>query len=209
MEINPLVADEDGVVALDARVAVSPHAKLAPTNPNFAIRPYPSEWEREVEFRDRERIFIRPIRPEDESLLREFLKKISEEDLRLRFFAPVKDFSSAFIARLTQVDYNRAIALIALDSGRREILGVVRLHIDANFETGEYAVLVRSDLKGIGLGWLLMQLIIEYARSVKLQRIEGEVLSGNISMLKMCEELGFEISTSSEDRSIKYVKLDL
>jgi acetyltransferase len=209
VDINPLVADEEGVIALDARVAVSPQAKSAPTNPNFAIKPYPSEWEREAEFGDRKRIFIRPIRPEDESLLRKFLEKISAEDLCLRFFAPVKDFSSAFIARLTQIDYNRAIALIALDAERREILGVVRLHIDTNFEAGEYAVLVRSDLKGLGLGRLLMQLIIEYARSVRLQRIEGEVLSGNTSMLKMCEELGFKISTSPDDMSIKLVKLSL
>ena len=90
---------------------------------------------------------------------------MTPEDLRLRFFAPVKEFSHAFIARFTQIDYARAMAFIAIDEATGAMLGVVRLHADANYDSGEYAILVRSDLKGRGLGWLLMQLIIEYARA--------------------------------------------
>ena len=110
-------------------------------------------------------IFVRPVRPEDEPLIAPFFAAVTQQDLRLRFFAPVKEFSHAFIARFTQIDYARAMAFIAIDEATGEMLGVVRLHANANYDSGEYAILVRSDLKGRGLGWLLMQMIIEYARS--------------------------------------------
>ena len=107
--------------------------------------------------------------PEDEPLFQRFFSDVSPEDLRLRFFAPVRQFSHVFIARLTQIDYARAMCLVAFDHNGGEILGAVHLHSDANYESGEYAILVRSDLKGRGLGWLLMQNIIEYARSEGLK----------------------------------------
>jgi acetyltransferase len=134
---------------------------------------------------------------------------VSLQDLRLRFFAPIKEFSASFIARLTQLDYARAMAFVATEETTHEIIGVVRLHSDANFESGEYAVLVRSDLKGQGLGWKLMELIIAYARSECLNRIQGEVLGENTSMLQMCKELGFEIETMPGDTSMRFVKLTL
>jgi acetyltransferase len=99
------------------------------------------------------------VRPEDEALFREFLKHVSDEDLRLRFFAPVREFIHAFLAKLIQIDYARAIAFVALDADSGAMIGVVRLHADANHEAGEYAILLRSDLKGQGLGWELMRLI--------------------------------------------------
>jgi len=131
------------------------------------------------------------------------------EDLRLRFFAPVKDFSHAFIARLTQLDYGRAMAFAAIDEASGELLGLVHLHADANYECGEYAILLRSDLKGHGLGWELMQLIIQYARSEGLQRIEGQVLRENSVMLSMCRELGFGIEADPEEPGICIVTLPL
>ena len=134
--------------------------------------------------RDGWRILVRPVRPEDEDALRDFFSAVTDEDLRLRFFAPVKDFSHAFIARFTQIDYARAMAFIAIDEHAARLLGVVRLHADANYDTGEYAILVRSDLKGRGLGWLLMQTIIEYARSEGIKRIEGQVLRENTTMMR-------------------------
>ena len=112
---------------------------------------------------------MRPVRPEDEALYPPFFAAVTQQDLRLRFFAPVKEFSHAFIARFTQIDYARAMAFIAIDEATGQMLGVVRIHADPNFETAEYAILVRSDLKGHGLGWLLMELIIEYARAEGLQ----------------------------------------
>jgi acetyltransferase len=211
LDINPLLADENGMIALDARVAV---AAVEPKfkgsgHPRFAVRPYPTEWERHLIIGDGRRILVRPIRPEDESLYPEFLAKVSAEDLRLRFFAPLRTFSHPFIARLTQIDYARAMAFVAIDEERQELLGVVRLHSDANYVSGEYAVLLRSDLKGRGLGWKLMALMIEYARSEGLDRIEGQVLSENATMLRMCAELGFHMERDPTDPTITLATLSL
>ena len=155
------------------------------------------------------RIFVRPIRPDDEGLVRDLLAHVSKEDLRLRFFDSIRDFSHQFIARLIELDYARAMAFVAIDETSQEALGVVRLHADATHETGEYAILLRSDLKGRGLGWSLMQLIIEYAKSEGLKRIFGQILQENTVMLKMCRELGFEIKTDPDDFGLRDVTLIL
>ena len=173
------------------------------------VRPYPSQWERHIVLGDGWRIFVRPLRPNDDILFRELLAHVSKEDLRLRFFDSIKEFSDQFIARLTQLDYARAMAFIAIDESSDETLGVVRLHADDIHETGEYAILLRSDLKGRGLGWCLMQLIIEYAKSEGLKRIFGQILQENTVMLKMCRELGFEIKTDADDRGLRDVTLTL
>ena len=144
---------------------------------------------------------MRPVRPEDEPLYGPFFAAVTPADLRLRFFAPVKEFSHTFIARFTQIDYARAMAFIAIEESTGDMLGVVRVHADANYDSGEYAILVRSDLKGHGLGWLLMQLIIEYARGEGMRCIQGQVLQENITMLEMCRELGFQIASRSAGAS--------
>jgi len=129
--------------------------------------------------------------------------------LRLRFFAPVKEFGHSFIARFTQIDYARAMAFIAIEESSGKMLGVVRLHADANYDSGEYAILVRSDLKGRGLGYLLMQMIIEYARAEGIKSIEAQVLSENSAMLAMCRELGFAIAPDPRDPDTCLVMLAL
>jgi acetyltransferase len=126
---------------------------------------YPKDWERHLTLQDERGVCVRPIRPEDEALYGPFFAAETAEDLRWRFFASVKDFSHKFIARLTQVDYAKAMAFIALDEATGEMLGVARLHDTADNESGEYAILIRSDLKSEGLGWQLMQMIIAYARA--------------------------------------------
>lgn len=211
LDINPLLADETGVLALDARIAVAPlESKFrGPGHPRFAVRPYPSAWERHLVLANDWRIFVRPVRPEDEDLFHAFFERVTSEDLRLRFFAPVKDFSHVFIARLTQLDYARAMAFVAIDEPTGNMLGAVRLHADADYEFGEYAILLRSDLKGRGLGWKLMELIIDYARSEGLKAIEGQVLRENAVMLQMCRELGFHVETDSQDADICVVRLSL
>jgi len=167
------------------------------------------KWQRHLVLGDDWRIFVWPIRPDDEFRVRDLLAHVSREDLRLRFFDSIKEFSHQFMARLTQLDYARAMAFIAIDEASQETLGVVRLHIDSSREAGEYAILLRSDLKGRGLGWTLMQLIIEYAKSEGLRRIYGEILKENFVMLKMCRELGFKVTTDAEDRGVYDVTLDL
>jgi acetyltransferase len=154
-------------------------------------------------------IFLRPVRPEDEPLYGPFFAGVTAQDLRMRFFAPVKEFTHAFIARLTQIDYARAMAFMAIEESSGQLIGVVRLHADANYDTGEFAILVRSDLKGHGVGWLLMQMIIEYAHAEGIRTIEGQILRENTSMLTMCRELGFLIKDDPNDPSICIAKLTL
>jgi acetyltransferase len=211
LDINPLLADESGVLAVDARVGIGPALrKFAGSGPaNFAVRPYPSQWQRHIELKDGLRVFARPIRPEDEPLIHEMLRRVEMIDLRLRFFAPMKEFSHEFIARLTQLDYARAMAFVALEEATHELLGVVRIHSDSIYESGEYAILLRSDLKGRGLGWALMQMIIEYAKSEGLKTISGDVLQDNSIMLEMCRNLGFEIRSDPQEHGICNVKLKL
>ena len=209
LDINPLLADAEGVIAMDARVRLAPvEGRRGLVNPRFAVAPYPKQWERWLTGRDGRRIFVRPVRPEDEAMYRTFFEQVSPEDLRLRFFAPVKDFSHAFIARLTQMDYARALALCAtLENG--EMLGAVRLMLDADHDSGEFAILLRSDQKGRGLGWALMKMMIDYGEREGLQHIEGQVLTENTTMLAMCRQLGFQIRDEPDDTGAKQVRLDL
>lgn len=211
LDINPLLADENGVTAVDARIAIGRVApKFGGAGPaNFAVRPYPSQWERHIEVREGWRVFVRPIRPEDELLIHEFLRHVTPNDLRLRFFASMKEFTHRFIARLTQLDYARAMAFVAFDEASNELLGAVRIHSDSIYESGEYAILLRSDLKGKGLGWALMQLIIEYARSEGLRAISGDVLRENYVMLDMCRHLGFEVRPDPAEADLCKVRLKL
>src|ERR1700720_990247 len=167
------------------------------------------QWQRHFVLGDGWRIFVRPIRPDDDHSIRDLLAHVSKEDLRLRFFDSIKEFSHEFIASLTQLDYARAMAFVAIDEASNETLGVVRLHTDSGREAGEYAILLRSDLKGRGLGWALMQLIIEYAKSQGVSRIDGQILQENSVMLKMCRELGFKVKTDAEDRGVCDVTLVL
>jgi RimJ/RimL family protein N-acetyltransferase len=172
-------------------------------------RPYPPQWERHLVLGDGWKVFARPVRPDDEPRILDLLKHVSKEDLRLRFFDSIKEFSHPFLVRLTQLDYARAMAFVAFDETRGDILGVVRVHSDPAGESGEYAILLRSDLKGHGLGWALMQMMIEYGKSEGLAQIIGQILQENSVMLKMCRELGFEVKTNPDDLGLCDVTLGL
>jgi acetyltransferase len=213
VDLNPLLADESGVIVLDARMAVgeaTAFPQRSGRSPSrLAIRPYPKEWEQTVHLRDGSAVLVRPVRPEDEPLYPPFLQKVTAEDVRLRFFGPIKHFNHALISRFTQIDYARAMAFVVIDPSFGEMLGVGRVHLLSHSDTAEYAVLVRSDLKGRGLGWLLMQKLIEYARSEGIQELYGEVLSDNSTMLRMCAELGFDIAESPRDPSVRIVTLPI
>lgn len=169
--------------------------------------PYPSQWERHIVLENAWRVFARPVRPDDESLVLHLLQHVSKDDLRLRFFDSIREFTHPFLARLTHIDYVRAMAFIAFDEASGETLGMVRIYSDSDHEAGEYAILLRSSIHGRGLGWMLMQMIIEYSRSVGLNRVFGQVFQDNSAMLSMCRELGFEIKTDSEDRGVCDVTL--
>jgi acetyltransferase len=155
------------------------------------------------------RLLIRPVRPEDELLYGQFLSKITPQDLRLRFFATAKNFTHGFIARFTQIDYARAMAFAAIYEATGEFLGVSRIHILTHRNAAEFGILVRSDVKGQGIGWLLMRALLDYARVEGIDEIVGEVLADNAAMLQMCKELGFSVTTSDEDAGVRRVKLRL
>jgi acetyltransferase len=191
LDINPLLADDQGVLALDARIIVQP--SKAGRDTRFAIRPYPNQWEKGVALRNGRAIFLRPIRPEDEKLYAAFMSRTSAEDLYHRFFSVIKDCPRDFIASLTQIDYARAMAFVALDVERGELLGVSRLAADPDYTRAEYAVLVRSDRQNEGIGWALMQQLVDYARAEAIGELWGEVMCDNAAMLKMCKDLGFTV----------------
>ena len=134
---------------------------------------------------------------------------MSPEDIRFRFLAPRKEFSHKFIARFTQIDYARAMAFVALNQDETKLLGVARLTADPDYTEGEYAVIVRSDLKGAGIGWILMRHLIHYAEKEGLRALSGDVLAGNERMLEMCRSFGFEIAANPEDVSLRKVRLKL
>jgi acetyltransferase len=166
------------------------------------------EWDRHECLRDGLRIFVRMLRPADAALYPDFLAEVTAEDMRLRFLAPLRALRRELIGQLTQLDPARAAAFVALDEANGKLLGVARLHYEAGRD-GEYAILVRSRLKGLGLGWLLMTQLVEYARAIGLRQIHGFVLAENTVMLKMCGEFGFRIADDAEERGTKRVTLAL
>jgi acetyltransferase len=207
LDINPLLADENGCIALDARVRVADPA-AEPRHP-MTVRPYPVEWETEDTVGDIGRVLLRPIRPEDEALYPRFFERMSPEDVRMRFFTARPDLSHKFLARMTQVDYAREMAFLAISGAEGELLGIARLIAEPDYERAEFAILVRSDLKGRGLGWRLMQHLLGYARSEGLKEIHGQVLAANATMLAMCSEFGFEIEATDVDIGLRLVRLEL
>ncbi len=207
LDINPLLADEAGVIALDARVRLAPSTGSAVAR--LAIRPYPNELEETVDFHGR-RLLLRPIRPEDSPHHRQFLSKVTPRDLYMRFFTGVRELPEADLAHLTQIDYDRDMAFVAVGrdaAGAEEILGVSRACADPDNNAAEFAVLIRSDLKGEGLGTLLMRKLIGYCRERGTRELWGDVMADNAAMLHLARSLGFRIHGS--EQNLERVALDL
>ncbi len=203
VDINPLLADAEGVMALDARIKVAPADRPGPAR--LAIRPYPRELEETVKLPDGQEVIIRPIRPEDAPALQSAFKKLTPRDVRFRFFAPMSDLSQAMAARLTQIDYDREMALMALNPHPGEETdgwGVVRIAADADNTQAEFAVIVRSDMQGHGIGRLLMDRILAYAKSRGIAEIWGNVLSENDAMLALGRELGFNAAQLPDEPGV-------
>lgn len=210
LDINPLLADEFGVIALDARIRV--RATDEPATSRLAIRPYPKDLEETITVSDGRSFLLRPVRPEDEPTFHDLFAHMSPEDIRMRFFAPKKSLSHTVAARLTQIDYDREMALVLTGPGtpgKSEIYGVVRIAADPDGEKAEYAIMVRSDMAGHGLGPMMMQRIIDYARDHGIQEIFGEVLRENRPMLNVCDQFAFKRKINPDDPSVIDVRLKL
>ena len=192
LDINPLIVNFEGAIALDARIRLSAAGPAGADN--FAIRPYPAQLEEQLLWQGRS-ICLRPIRPEDEAQHMAFLQALDPEDVRMRVFYSRRSIARSELARLVQIDYAREMAFVALadgPNGQVQTLGVVRAMTDPDNIEAEFGVIVRSDLKGSGLGLLLMQKMIAYLRSQGTQRLVATVLDYNDRMLKLARELGFE-----------------
>ena len=147
--------------------------------------------ERHQATRGGEHIVIRRAEPQDKALYTDFLRDVTPEDLRLRFFAHIVELSAAEGDRLSHLDYSHEMVFVAVDEASGRMLGLVRLRDELDEQTAEFAIFVRSQLKGHGVGWLLMQRVIDYAKEKHLRRVYGDVLAENTSMLQMTAELGF------------------
>jgi acetyltransferase len=210
IDINPLLADESGVIALDARVRV---AAVTPGTHSFdrlAIRPYPEELARSVQWKG-ETLTVRPIRPEDAPAHNAFFNRLTPEDIRLRMFVRMRELTPAQLARFTQIDYDREMAFIATRAGpdgMPETLGVARAVSDPDNVKAEFAVTIRSGLKGQGLGTLLMSTLIDYCRQRGTQELVGEALAENTGILRLSAKLGFSRhALPGEDEVLMSLKL--
>lgn len=206
LDVNPLLADQKGVLALDARMTIAPATVAGPHH--LAIRPYPQELEEWITLRSGEKIFCCPIRPEDEPAHHDFFDRLSPEDIRFRFFGLIQELPHSQMARFTQIDYDREMAFIAIrhpEAARPETLGVVRAVNDANHHTAEFAIIVRSDLKGQGLGRQLLEKMIRYCRGRGVERLVGQVLSDNTGMLELASHLGFTQKLSAEGDAMEII----
>ncbi|KKB83704.1 acetyltransferase [Devosia limi DSM 17137] len=201
LDINPLLADANGVIAVDARIEIDPSRQpIAPPNPAMAIRPYPADWAGLLVLDDQS-FDVRAIRPVDAELYPRFLQGITREDLRLRFLMPTTSLSPDALMRLTQLDYDRDIAFVALTRPAGELAGVVRYAADPDGRHAEFGLLVRSDLKGRGLGTGLLKHLIAYARSRGIAELTGILMGENQRMQALCRSLGFTMTTHADDLS--------
>ncbi|MBY4869623.1 GNAT family N-acetyltransferase [Burkholderia anthina] len=206
--LSQVVCDVREVVAMsvtlrvlsDRAYIIAPRVALATGRSRLAIMPYPRHLEQTLEWRG-ETVTIRPIRPEDEEAHNELLGAMTPDDLRMRFFGAVRSFDHSQVARMTQIDYDREMAFIVAftdASGRSHTLAVVRAVADPDNETAEFAIAVRPDQKGKGLGRLMMTRIIDYARSRGTAWMIGEALRENTAMISLAKSCGFAISTTEE-----------
>jgi acetyltransferase len=205
IDINPLLAGPELLLALDARVVLHPRETAYP--PESAIRPYPAQYARPWKFEDGEEVLIRPIRPEDEPLMVRFHGKLSERSVYLRYFHLMNLAERVSHQRLIRIcfnDYNREIALVAVRDA--EILAVGRLVKAHAANEGELAVLIADEVQGHGLGTELWRRLVEIARAEKLDRVTAEILPENRQMIEICRLLGFHLEA---DADVVHAVLDL
>jgi acetyltransferase len=208
MDINPLIVDEHGALAADARVVVEFRSPSADRYAHMAIYPYPTHLVSDWQLADGTNIVIRPIRPEDAALEQTFVHALSEESRYFRFMNSMQELSESMLVRFTQIDYSREMALIAvtMEHNKEVELGVTRYAINPDGESCEFALVVADSMRGKGLGNKLMLALLDAARAKGLKIIEGEVLNNNAGMLKLMHRLGFSVEVSPDDDSIKKVR---
>jgi acetyltransferase len=211
MDINPLIIDENGIVAVDARIVVDyPKPSTDPYN-HLAIHPYPSHFVKKAQLNDGTDIVIRPIRPEDADMEAKFVRELSDESKYFRFMNSFHELSQEMLVRFTQIDYHNEMALIAVT--RRgfdeEQIGVARYSTNVDKTSCEFALVVSDQWRGRGIAHHLMTNLMEIARDRNLETMEGQVLSDNSRMLELVASLGFQVRNDPDDQAIKQVEARL
>ena len=227
MDINPLICDENGAIAVDARIVLDPSPpQTGARYGHLAILPYPAHMEREATLRDGRSYLIRPIQGEDADRLQRFTRGLSPQSRYFRFISALNELTPRMLIRYTQIDYDRELALVAVlhyepalegeaaslthDPGESErFIGVARYLLNVDRDTCEFAVAIGDDYQGQGLGTTLMRALIDVARQRGLKRMDGFVLAGNAPMLRLMRSLGFRIARDPDDESMKIVSLVL
>jgi len=207
MDINPLLVDENGAVAVDARIRVKyPKPSTDPYN-HLAIHPYPIHLVTDEQLNDGTDIIIRPIRPEDAEIEQAFIRGLSAESKYFRFMNSIHELSLEMLVRFTQIDYHNEMALVAINPGGKseEEIGVARYMTNPDKKTCEFAIVVSDKWQGKGIARLLMQKLIEIARNRGLEVMEGQVLANNYRMIELMMSLNFQVSNDPSDPGIKLV----
>jgi acetyltransferase len=205
LDLNPLIVDTDGVLAADAWLRLR---AAGDTSGGLAISPYPANLVEHLTLRDGERLVVRPVRPEDAEQHGAFFARLSPQDIRYRFFTAMRELSAELTARLTQIDYDREMALIAAREATGETVGVARL-VSENEHEGEFAVIVQADMKGRGVASHLMRRLIDWARGRGMGAIVGQVLADNAPMLAFVRRLGFTVKRMTGEPDVMEVRLAL
>ncbi|GJL83266.1 MAG: acetyltransferase [marine bacterium B5-7] len=212
LDINPLLVDDTGVIAIDARVVVAPLSHTIGRYGHMAIHPYPSELESVWQLPDGTDVMVRPIRPEDARIEQTFVENLSEESRYFRFMQRLEKLTPLMLARFTQIDYDREMALVAvINDGEDDaaMLGVARYIANPDMQSCEFALTVSDQRQRQGIGQQLMRRLMSVARDRGIDIMEGEVLSSNQKMLGLVERLGFRVVRNTDDMSVVQVRRHL
>jgi acetyltransferase len=210
IRLDPLIIGSKGIGAAGAGIRIAGPGDRA--RRQLAIRPYPRELEETISLPDGHAMLLRPVLPEDEPAYNRLFQSLSLEEVFMRFMSALRVLPRNLAVRLTQIDYDREMALVLVgknERGETELYGGARIIADADNELAEFAILLRGDMVGMGLGPMLMRRIIDYARGRGIREIFGEVLTENRPMLKLCQALGFKVKWMPDDPGVKRVSLDL
>jgi acetyltransferase len=216
IDINPLLAGEQAVVAVDARIELTPHMPLLEPYAHLAIHPYPAQCAQDILLSDGRRIHVRPIRPEDADIEQRFVRGLSEQTRYLRFMRMLNELTPDMLVRFTQIDYDREMAFIALyqppagqgDAAEIEV-GVTRYSLEPDGESAEFALVVADDWHSNGVGSQLLEILIEYARQRGVRVLFGEVLLQNTPMRQLAQRMGFTEQVLASDQDMVRISRNL
>jgi len=211
LDINPLLVDEHGALAADARIIIRPRAPAADPYSHMAIHPYPAHLVSQWQLPNGTDVTIRPIRPEDAEMTQALVRGLSSETKYFRFMDAVQELSPSMLVRLTKIDYDREMALLVVTEldGKQVELGVARYAINPDGTSCEFALVVDDHWQHQGIAHKLMDVLMDLARDKGLQTMEGEVLKTNTRMLKLCAGLGFKVEVHPEDDKVRIISREL